>query len=139
MTAVAHHDGVTIPAAVLELLRAPSPCFITTLMKDGSPQTTQTWVDTDGEHVVINTVEGYQKVTNVSRDPRVTVAVSDPENSFRYAEIRGEVIGMTTDGGADHIEELSQKYTGGPYQNYGGRAQTRVILTIRADKVNLMG
>ena len=72
---------MTIPADVLELLRAPSICFITTLMKDGSPQTTQTWVDTDGEHVVINTVEGYQKVRNVARDPRVSVVVSDPKRA----------------------------------------------------------
>ena len=108
-------------------------------MKDGSPQTTQTWVDTDGEHVVINTVEGFQKVRNVTRDPRVSVAVGDPQNPYRYAEIRGEVVGMTTEGGAEHIEQMSMKYTGGPYQNYGGHPQTRVILTIRADKVNMMG
>ncbi len=130
---------MTIPADILELLRAPSPCFITTLMKDGSPQTTQTWVDTDGEHVVINTVEGFQKVRNVRRDPRVSVVVSDSRQPFRYAEIRGEVVSMTTEGGAEHIEQLSRKYTGGPYQNYGGRPQTRVILTIRADKTHIMG
>jgi PPOX class probable F420-dependent enzyme len=130
---------VTIPADVLELLRAPSICFITTLMKDGSPQTTQTWVDTDGAHVVINTVEGFQKVRNVSRDPRVTVVVSDSERPTRYAEVRGEVVGITTEGGAEHIEALSRKYTGGPYRSYSGRPQTRVILTIRADKVRTMG
>jgi PPOX class probable F420-dependent enzyme len=130
---------VTIAPDVLQILRAPSTCFLTTLMKDGSPQTTQTWVDTDGEHVVINTVEGYQKMRNVSRDPRVTVVVSDPERPTRYAEIRGEVVGMTTDGGAEHIESMSHKYTGGPYRNYSGRPQTRVILTIRADKVRTMG
>jgi PPOX class probable F420-dependent enzyme len=130
---------VTLTPDALAILRAPSICFITTLMKDGSPQTTQTWVDTDGEHVVINTVEGYQKVRNVARDPRVSVVVSDPECATHYVEIRGEVVGMTTEGGTEHIEQLSQKYTGGPYQNYSGRPQTRVILTIRADKVHAMG
>jgi PPOX class probable F420-dependent enzyme len=130
---------VTIPSDILDLLRAPSTCYLTTLMKDGSPQTTQTWVDTDGEHVVINTVEGYQKVHNVSRDPRVTVVVSDPKRPHRYAEIRGDVIGMTTEGGAEHIDQLSMKYTGGPYQNYSGRPQTRVILTISAEKTRVMG
>jgi hypothetical protein len=49
-------------------------------MPDGSPQFTQTWVDTDGEHVLINTVEGFQKVRNVGRDPRVALSVSDPGN-----------------------------------------------------------
>ena len=130
---------MTISSDILDLLHAPSLYFITTLMKDGSPQTTQTWVDTDGEHVVINTVEGYQKVRNLSRDPRVSVVVSDPKRATRYAEIRGEVVGMTTEGGTEHIEQMSRKYTGGPYQNYSGRPQTRVILTIRADKVHTMG
>lgn len=67
-----------LPDGFLELLRKPSACFVTTLMPDGSPQTTQTWVDTDGEHVVINTVQTHLKVKNIQRDPRVSVAVCDP-------------------------------------------------------------
>ena len=128
-----------IPQDILDLLRAPSLCFVTTLMKDGSPQTTETWVDTDGEHVVINTVDGFQKVRNISRDPRVTVVVCDPKRPTRYAEIRGDVIRMTTEGGADHIDQLSHKYTGHAYRAYGDQPQTRVILTISAEKTRLMG
>ena len=59
-------------------------------MPDGSPQMTQTWVDTDGEHVIINTVQGFQKVKNVERDPRVAVNVSDPANPGRYYERPGQ-------------------------------------------------
>ena len=65
---------------LLELLRRPSTCYVATTMADGTPQLTQTWVDTDGEHVIINSVRGYAKVRNIERDPRVTVAVSDPDN-----------------------------------------------------------
>ena len=50
---------------------------------------TQTWADTDGEHVVINTVQGFQKVKNVERDPRMAVNVSDPSSPSRYHAIRG--------------------------------------------------
>ena len=50
-------------------------------MPDGSPQITQVWVDTDGEHVLVNTAEGRQKVRNVRRDPRVAVNVVDPTNA----------------------------------------------------------
>jgi Pyridoxamine 5'-phosphate oxidase len=71
---------VNLPAGLIALLHQPSPCFVTTLMPDGSPQMTQTWADTDGEHVVINTVQGFQKVKNVERDPRVAVSVSDPSS-----------------------------------------------------------
>jgi PPOX class probable F420-dependent enzyme len=108
-------------------------------MPDGSPQMTETWVDTDGEHVIINTVQGSQKARNVDRDPRVAVSVSDPANPSRYYEIRGRVINVTTEGGAEHIEALAQRYLGAPYPWYGGREQVRVILTISADKIRTMG
>jgi PPOX class probable F420-dependent enzyme len=127
---------MNLPDGLIALLHQPSPCFITTLMPDGSPQLTQTWVDTDGEHVLINTVQGFQKVRNLERDPRVAVCVCDPASIARYYAVRGRVISMTTDGGADHIEALAQRYIGGPYPWYGGRDQIRVILTIAADKIS---
>jgi PPOX class probable F420-dependent enzyme len=130
---------VTLPDELLALLRGASPCFIATTMPDGSPQMTQTWVDTDGENIVINTVEGYQKTKNVGRDPRVAVSVLDPAQPSRYFEIRGRVIESTTEGGTEHINALAQRYLGGPYPWYGGRDQVRVILTISADRVNSMG
>jgi PPOX class probable F420-dependent enzyme len=130
---------VDLPEGLITLLRQPSPCFLTTLMPDGSPQLTQTWVDTDGEHVIINTVQGSQKVRNIERDPRVAVTVSDPSNPSRYFAIRGRVVNATTEGGAEHIEALAQRYLGTPYPWYGGRDQVRVILTIAADKVHGMG
>lgn len=124
---------------LLDLLNKRSPCFLATIMADGSPQLTETWVDTDGEHVIINTVVGFLKVRNVERDPRVAVAIQDPENPFRFIQVRGTVISMTTDGGAEHIDRLSQKYTGKPYPWYGGRDQQRIILTIEPEKVSGQG
>lgn len=124
-----------LPAGLLDLLRRPSPCFIATLMPDGSPQLTQTWVTTDGEHVVINIVEGSQKSRNIARDTRVSVNVVDPDNVFRYYAVRGRVVDVTTEGGAESIDEISHKYLGIPYPNFTGRPETRVLLTIEADKV----
>jgi PPOX class probable F420-dependent enzyme len=121
---------------LLELLRAPSTCYLATIMPDGSPQLTQTWVDTDGEHVIINTVQGFQKVRNIERDDRVALTVSDPDEPTRYLQVRGRVIGVTTEGGAEHIDQLSMKYTGQPYAWWGGRDQVRVILTIEAHKIS---
>jgi PPOX class probable F420-dependent enzyme len=130
---------MNLPEDLVDLLRKPNPCFVTTLMRDGLPQVTETWVDTDGEHVLINTVQTHQKVRNVERDPRVAVAVCDAANPSNYYAIRERVVGITTEGGAEHIEVLSQRYTGRPYQAYGGRDQVRVILTIRAGKVHGIG
>jgi PPOX class probable F420-dependent enzyme len=124
---------------LLELLRKPSPCYLATLMRDGSPHLTQVWVDTDGQHVLINTVAGFQKVRNMERDPRVAVTVSDPANPVRYAGVRGRVLGITGDGAVDHIEALSQKYLGRPYPWWGGRQEVRLIVTIAAEKVRVMG
>ena len=124
---------------LLALLRRPSTCYVATTMPDGSPQLTQTWVDTDGERVLINTVQGFQKAKHVERDPRVAVVFSDPTNPFRYHEIRGRVVDVTAKGGAEHIEMLARKYLGGPYPWYGGRDQTRVIVAIEPEKVNGMG
>jgi PPOX class probable F420-dependent enzyme len=124
---------------LLELLNRPSTCFVATTMVDGSPQLTQTWVDTDGERVLINSVRGFLKVRNIERDPRVAVAVSDPDEPRRYFQVRGRVVDVTTEGAADHIEKLSQKYLGGPYPWFGGRDQVRVIITIEPEKVSGMG
>jgi PPOX class probable F420-dependent enzyme len=130
---------VDLPEGLITLLRQPSPCFLTTLMPDGSPQMTQTWVDTDGAHVIINTVQGSQKVRNIERDPRVAVSVSDPSSPSRYYEIRGRVVNVTTEGGTEHIEALARRYLGTPYPWYGGRDQVRVILSITADKIRGVG
>jgi PPOX class probable F420-dependent enzyme len=125
-----------LPDGLLDLLRKPSPCFIATLMPDGSPQLTQTWVTTDGAHVVVNIVAGSQKDRNLARDTRVAVNIVDPDDVFRFYEVRGRVVHTTTEGGAESIDEISQKYLGTPYPNFTGRPETRVLVTIAADKVN---
>ena len=130
---------MNLPEGLLALLERPSPCFLATTMPDGSPQLTQTWVDTDGEHILINTVEGFQKIKNVRRDPRVAVTVSDPDRPSRYYAVRGQVTDITAAGAAEHIERLAQRYLGAPYPWYGGRDQTRLLLTIEASRVSTTG
>lgn len=90
--------------------------------------------------MLINSVQGFVKVRNVERDPRVAVAVSDPDNPMRYVQMRGRVIDVAPEGGADHIEKLSKKYFGGPYgwDRSGGHEQVRVIITIKVEKVSGM-
>ena len=124
-----------LPEPVLDLLRNRGITYLATLMPDGSPQLTQTWVDTDGEFVIINTVDGHQKVRNIRRDPRVAVTVADPNDTSRFVQLRGEVVRETTDGAVEHIDVLSQRYNGIPYPWYGGRDQVRITLYIRVDKV----
>lgn len=128
-----------LPEGLLTLLNQPSPCFLATSMPDGSPQLTQTWVDTDGKHILVNSVQGFQKVRNIERDPRVALNISDPSNPFRYYAVRGRVLDITTDGAVEHIEKLAQRYTGAPYAWYGGRDQIRLLLTIEAERISSTG
>jgi PPOX class probable F420-dependent enzyme len=125
-----------LPDDLLALLRQPSICYLATSMPDGSPQVTQTWVDTDGERVLINSVQTHVKTRNIARDPRVAVAISDAKNPSRYFQLRGRVIAVTTEGAGEHIERLAQKYLGGPYPWFGGRDQVRVIIVIAPEKIS---
>jgi len=137
-TDVREAAALNLPTDLLALLRAPSLAFIATTMPDGSPQLTEVWVDTDGEHVVVNSVQTHVKVRNIERDPRVAIAIADPADPSSYYQVRGRVIETTTDGAVEHIEMLAQKYLGTPYPWYGGRDQVRVLLVIDAEHVSAM-
>ncbi|SCF28492.1 PPOX class F420-dependent oxidoreductase [Micromonospora mirobrigensis] len=127
---------MALPDDLLKVLNDKAICFVTTLMPDGSPQISQTWVGTDGEHVLVNTVTTHQKTRNVGRDPRIAIGVADPAAPARYWALRGSVVATTTDGAREHIDELSQKYLGRPYPGFGGGDQQRVVLTVRVDRIH---
>jgi PPOX class probable F420-dependent enzyme len=102
---------------------------LTTLMPDGQPQTQLMWVHADDDHLLINTEVHRQKYKNVQADPRVTVTVFNSDNPYQYVEARGRVVGTVGgDVARDQIDELSQKYMGGPYGN--PIQSERVILQI---------
>jgi PPOX class probable F420-dependent enzyme len=128
-----------ISAGFQKLLREPSFCELATLMPDGSPQITQVWVDTDGEHVLVNTFEGAQKEKNVRRDPRVAVNVVDPANAWRIAMVRGKVVEVTTEGAVGLIDQLAKKYLGVDTYPYHSPDQVRTILKISPEKINEIG
>jgi PPOX class probable F420-dependent enzyme len=121
------------------LLSEPAYGQVATLLPDGSPHLTQVWVSTDGEHVLINTFEGAQKLRNLRRDPRVAVNVVDPGNAWRLAQIRGWVVDVTTEGADEHIDELAQKYLGVESYPFRQPGQVRVKVTIAPEHINEMG
>jgi PPOX class probable F420-dependent enzyme len=125
-----------LPDDLIAVLNAKAICFVTTLMPDGSPQISQTWAGTDGEHVLINTVDTHQKTRNVRRDPRIAIGIADPAAPSRYWALRGSVVSISTDGAREHIDELSRKYLGRPYPGFGGGQQQRVLLTVEVDRVH---
>jgi PPOX class probable F420-dependent enzyme len=128
-----------ITPQIEQLLKEPSYAQLATLMPDGSPQLTQVWVDTDGTHVIINTVATHQKVRNVRRDPRVAVNVHDPARPFRVANVRGRVVEITADGADQHIDQLARRYLGADSYPFRRPGQQRVVLKIQPQKINAMG
>jgi PPOX class probable F420-dependent enzyme len=124
---------------VIRLAKGKNLATVVTLMPSGQPQALLTWIDTDGEHVLVNTEPQRQRSRNVARDPRITVLIHSSGSPFDWAEVRGHVVGTVTgDEARKHIDELARKYTGHDYANPIG-PQGRIILKVAADKVNTSG
>ncbi|MBM3941056.1 MAG: PPOX class F420-dependent oxidoreductase [SAR202 cluster bacterium] len=101
---------------------------IATLMKDGSPQVTPVWVETDGSNVVINTAEGRVKTRNLHRDGRVAMSIMGMESPYKCLWVRGRVKEITTRGAEEHINELSRKYTGKDYNYRAGEVRVKLVI-----------
>ena len=121
------------------LLREASYCQVATLLPDGSPHLVQVWVDTDGEHILINAPETTQKVRNVRRNPRVAVNVHDPANQWRLVTVRGRVVDVTTEGADGHIDQLAKKYLGADTYPFRQPGQIRVIMKIVPEHIKEIG
>ena len=124
---------MTLDNKTLLMAAGPNYAALTTLFKNGVPQTHVMWVDTDGENILINTEIHRVKYKNVKIDPRVTVTIWKHDNPFKFVEIRGEVIGEITGKEArDNIDKLSNKYWDKPYPF---PIQTeRIVLVIKPNK-----
>ena len=109
---------------------------VVTLMPDGQPQALLTWVDSDGENILVNTEPQRQRARNLRRDARITVLIHSAEDPWDWSEVRGHVIEVVGgDEARTHIDELSRRYVGTDYRNPIG-PQGRIILKIAPDKVN---
>jgi PPOX class probable F420-dependent enzyme len=130
---------MVIPEKYRDLFNKRAFAALTTLMPDGSPQTTPVWVDTDGEYVIFNSAKGRQKDRNVRRDPRVALAIVDPDNPYRYLEVRGKVAEITEQGADAHIDKMAKKYLGQDKYPYRQASEVRVIYKIRPEHATTMG
>ena len=130
-------DKQQMSADVLPLLQDKNFVFVATIMEDGSPQITPTWVDVEQDGtVLVNTAMGRVKQKNVTRDPRVAVSVIDKNNPYHTASIRGKVIEQTRKGADEHIDKMAKKYLGMDKYPFRSPSEERVILRIKAEKVS---
>ncbi len=121
-----------IPDNYLDLLKDETKAFafLATLMKDGSPQLTPVWFNSDGQYILINSARGRIKDRNMRRDQRIAVVILDPKNPYRYIQIRGKVIEITSEGAREHIDILAKKYTGSDHYTNFTPNEVRVIYKI---------
>ena len=130
---------MTLPEKYLDLFQKKAFASLGTLMPDGRPQVTPVWCDYDGKHVIVNTAKGRAKDRNMRRDPRVTLAVIDPDNPYRYLEVRGRVVEITEQGADAHIDKMAKKYLN--VDKYPGRqpGEVRVLYKIEPERFSSMG
>jgi len=127
-----------IDDSVIQLLTGKNFAFVATLMKDGSPQITPTWIDFDGNSILINTAEGRVKQKNVSRDPHVAISIVDQNDPYNMLTIRGKVIEQTSSGADDHIDKLAKRYLEVDKYPFRSQDEKRVILKVQPEKVFYM-
>ncbi len=129
----------SLPDKFLDLFDKKSFANLATLMPDGSPQVTPVWCDFDGENVLINTAVGRVKDKNLQREPRVSMSLLDPNNPYRYLEIRGRVVERTEQGADDHIDKMAKKYLGLDVYPNRRPGEVRVIYKIKPERTSSMG
>ena len=128
-----------IPDQYKDLLQKKAFAHLATVMKDGSPQVTPIWFDYDGTHVRINSAKGRWKDKNMRNRPKVALSILDPDNPYRYMQIRGIVTEVTESGADAHIDSLAKKYLGQDKYPYRQPGEERVIYKIAVERVNTQG
>ena len=113
--------------------------YLATLMADGTPQVTPVWFSTDGSYILINTAEGRVKDRNMRARSSVALCIADPENPYRYLQLRGKVVGFTNQGADAHIDALSFKYHGTPKYENRKPGEKRIIYKILPEQVDAHG
>jgi PPOX class probable F420-dependent enzyme len=123
-----------LSAAEREFLEQPFVGVVTTLGRDGSPQSTVVWVDVDDDGVSINTARGRVKPRNLARDPRISLVVVDPGDPYRWVKVNGTAE-LVDDGADAQIDRLSKKYTGRDVYASRQPGEQRVSVRIAAERI----
>ena len=130
---------VTIPEKYRDLFNKRAFASLATRMPNGDVQVTPVWVDVDDGNLLFNSARGRLKDKNVRRDPRVTLTLMDPDNPYRYLEVRGRVVDVTEQGADQHINKLAKKYLGVDKYPYSQPGEVRVLYRVKPEHVHAYG
>jgi PPOX class probable F420-dependent enzyme len=129
-------DTNQITEPVAKLLEGRNLAFVATLMKDGWPQITPTWVDIEDGKILVNTAEGRLKQKNISRDDRIAISVADQNNPYHMVTVRGRVVEQTNEGADEHVDKLAKKYLGVEKYPLRSPNEKRVIIKIKPERIH---
>jgi len=130
--------SATLSEGVKKLFLEPNFAHLATIMPDGSPQVTPVWVEMEGDRIVVNTAEGRVKPRNVRRDPRVAISITNKENNYQAAFIRGRVVELRREGADESIDRLAKKYMGQDRYPWRAPDEQRLIMVIEPERVATM-
>jgi PPOX class probable F420-dependent enzyme len=131
--------AAAIPEKYVDLFQKKAFASLATLMPDGKPQVTPVWVDFDGKHLIVNSAKGRVKDRNMRRDPRVSLALIDPDNPYRHLQVQGRVVDITEQGADQHIDKMAKKYLGQDKYPFRQPGEVRVIYKIEPERASTMG
>jgi PPOX class probable F420-dependent enzyme len=131
--------AATVPENFRDLLDKKAFANVATVMSDGSPQVTPVWFDHDGDKIRINTAKGRVKSRTMREGAKVAVAIMDPDNAYRYMQVRGTVSRVTEQGADAHIDSLAKKYLGKDTYPFRQPGEQRIMIEITPSSVHTMG
>jgi PPOX class probable F420-dependent enzyme len=130
----------TIPTEYLDLLQQKKAfADLATVMPDGTPQVTPVWFDYTGGVIRVNSAKGRTKTRNMKEGAPVALSIMDPDNAYRYLQVRGKVTRATEEGASAHIDSLAKKYLGQDKYPWSRPGEVRVTFEITPSAVQVMG
>lgn len=128
-----------IPENYKDLFEKKAFANLATVNADGTPQVTPVWVDYDGDYVLVNSARGRRKDKNMERNGAVALSIQDPDNPYRYLEVRGRVDEITEQDADKHIDKMAKKYIGQDKYPWSKPDEVRVIYKIKPERTSQMG
>jgi len=129
----------TIPESHSDILETTALAHIATIGPHGEPQNNPVWFDWDGTHLLFSQTKGRQKYHNLERDPRVAISIVDPQNPYRYLEIRGRLVRVDEDPNLDFINRMAKKYMGKDKYPWHQPGDERVVMVVEPEHTTKMG
>lgn len=128
-----------IPEAYRDLLDSTALAHVSTIGPNGEPQVSPVWFGWDGEHISFSLTTARQKYRNLTKDARIGLSIVDPQNAYRYLEVRGTIARIDEDPNIDFISSMAKKYLGQERYPWHREGDVRVVMVVKPDHTTQMG